>query len=292
AKVLIPQLIDLYDEPYADSSAIPTLLVAKLARQHVTVALGGDGGDELFLGYGTYQWAERLHNPFYRTFRWPIAQLLKFGKQSRFQKAYRMFNTASTTHLPSHIFSQEQLFFTQQEIQALLCHPTDYQFTPSFPKGETPAASQSLFDLSYYLPDDLLVKIDRATMRSGLEARVPLLDHQVVAFALQLSTKLKYRQGERKYLLKQVLYDYVPKHLFDRPKQGFSIPLVKWLREDLKYLIENHLSEKNVNHYRVINYNKVNQIKKAYLAGNDYFYNRMWSLIILHQFLEKHESNK
>jgi asparagine synthase (glutamine-hydrolysing) len=146
---------------------------------------------------------------------------------------------------------------------------------------------QAFFDLQYYLPDDLLVKIDRATMRYGLEARVPLLDYRVIEFGLNLHPDLKFHKGTSKYLLKQLLYDYLPEKLFDRPKQGFAIPLVEWLKGDLKYLIDENLNPDIVKHYGIVKPEMVEMLKNKYLKGNTYFYNRVWVLMLLHQFLKK-----
>ncbi len=310
AKNLIPTLTDIYDEPYADSSAVPTLLVSALARKHVTVALGGDGGDELFLGYGMYDWAKRLQNPLLKPFKSIISKILQLKKTTAFQKASSLFsgdfNTNSSNFANKnnadfekmlHIFSQEQFYFSKKEIKDILKLKNivsdvnndvfNDNLNNNLAKINPPEFRQSVFDMCCYLPDDLLVKVDRATMQYALEARVPLLDYRVVEFALQLSPKLKYKNGERKYLLKQLLYDYVPKTYFERPKQGFSIPLINWLRTDLRFLIEDFLSEKIIKTYDFVDFAEVEKMKKAYLGGNDYYYNRLWTLIVLHQFLTK-----
>jgi asparagine synthase (glutamine-hydrolysing) len=151
---------------------------------------------------------------------------------------------------------------------------------------------QALYDVENYLQDDLLTKVDRASMKYSLETRVPYLDHRIVEMALNISPDLKYRDGITKYILKKVLYQYVPKHLFDKPKQGFAIPLNKWLKSSLKYLIDDYLSEATVNKYGVLNYAAVDACKASYLSGADYMYNRLWQLIILQMFLEKHHSGR
>ncbi len=293
AKQLIPNLVDIYDEPFADSSAIPTMLVSKLAKEHVTVVLGGDGGDELFFGYGMYEWAQRLSNPFLKTFRQPISNILKQLKANKYQKASDLFNYPDEQNLANHIFSQEQSLFSNQELTNLLNHPLNIEPQNIITDSNrilTAMEKQALFDLEYYLPDELLVKVDRATMQHSLEARVPLLDYRIIEFALNLSPKLKYRNGISKYLLKQILYKYTPKEFFNRPKCGFSIPLVEWLQTDLKYLLDDYLNEKIINNFGIVKYEQVKQMKRQFLAGNSYVYGRLWALIILHQFLIKHES--
>lgn len=288
AKKIIPTLIDIYDEPYADSSAIPTLLLSKFTRQHVKVALGGDGGDELFLGYGMYQWASRLQSSFWQGFRTPLASTFRLSKAPRYQKAASMLSYGRKLE-PSHVFSQEQQFFSKREIDLMLLQnfPAFNYNTPNLPRKLNHMEEQAFFDLQSYLPDDLLVKVDRATMHYGLEARVPLLDYRVIEFGLNLNPDLKYHQKTSKYLLKQVLYDYLPAKLFDRPKQGFAIPLAEWLRGDLKYLIEEYLNPDIVKQYGIVKPEVVETLKNKYLKGNLYYYNRVWLLMLLHQFLKR-----
>jgi asparagine synthase (glutamine-hydrolysing) len=288
AKKIIPTLIDIYDEPYADSSAIPTLLLSQFTRPHVKVALGGDGGDELFLGYGMYQWASRLHSGFWSGLRSPLASTFRLSKKPRYQKAAALLSYGRKLE-PSHVFSQEQQFFSKKELDKILNRtlPAFQYGTPNLPRKLNHMEEQAFFDLQYYLPDDLLVKVDRATMRYGLEARVPLLDYRVIEFGLNLNPDLKYHKGTSKYLLKQLLYDYLPEKMFDRPKQGFAIPLVDWLKSDLKYLIDENLNSEVVKYYGIIKPEVVENLVAKYLKGNVYYYNRVWVLMLLHQFLRK-----
>lgn len=290
----VEKLLDIYDQPFADSSAVPTLLVSQMARKQVTVALSGDGGDELFMGYGMYNWAKRLSNPFLQTFRKPIAKLLQQSPKHRHQRAALVFDAPKREKQKSHIFSQEQYFFSEQEIENLLVSTSnsslfpfnDYQHNVS--RNLSAREQQALFDLQYYLPDDLLTKVDRASMQHSLEVRVPLLDHRIVEFALNLDASLKVKDGDSKYLLKQVLYDYVPAEIFNRPKWGFSIPLARWLQNDLQYLIEVYLSDKMVESVGLIRLEVVQKLKADFLEkGKEYLFNRVWVLILLHRFLSK-----
>jgi asparagine synthase (glutamine-hydrolysing) len=311
---LIDTITDTYDEPFADSSCIPTMLVSKLASQYVRVTLSGEGGDELFLGYGAYIWADRLSNPLVRLARKPAADILS-RMSSRYQRVAKLLDYEKSRSLRSHIFSQEQYLFTEKEIEGLLKHQQEVSISESDrfysghymkwamdPNAEGGVAVQerklkaielqALYDVENYLQDDLLTKVDRASMKYSLETRVPYLDHRIVEMALNISPDLKYRDGITKYILKKVLYQYVPKHLFDKPKQGFAIPLNKWLKSSLKYLIDDYLSEATVNKYGVLNYAAVDACKASYLSGADYMYNRLWQLIILQMFLEKHHSGR
>ena len=139
--------------------------------------------------------------------------------------------------------------------------------------------------MKYYLKDDLLTKVDIATMQYSLEARTPFLDYRVVEFALNLSEDLKIKNSVAKYLLKEVLYDFVPKEFFDRPKWGFSIPLAKWLKTDLHYLIEKYLSEEVVRECNVVKFEKVKLLLARFEKGEVYLFNRIWVLILLHRWL-------
>ena len=287
---LVEGLLEIYDEPYADSSAIPTLMVSQLARKHVTVALSGDGGDELFMSYGFYTWARRLQNPFVRAFRKPLARGLHSFGNNRLKRGSTLFDYPSKERIKSHIFSQEQYYFTQEEIGVLLRDKQDITMDESITSKHRRLSAieeQSFFDIKNYLPEELLVKADRASMKHSLEVRVPLLDHRLVEFAVNLSQDLKLRGNTGKYLLKQVLYDYVPVSLFNRPKWGFTIPLRIWLSGELSYLLEKYLSDKVIEECGLVNPEPVRQLKKAFLSGRDYLYNRLWALILLHKWYKE-----
>ncbi|MFP4663028.1 MAG: asparagine synthase (glutamine-hydrolyzing) [Bacteroidales bacterium] len=293
AREMIPDIVENYDEPYADSSAIPTMLLARFASKDVSMVLSGDGGDELFHGYGAYTWAKRLSNPLIRGLRLPIKAGLS-RMSNKHKRASHLFEFSRKEQLKSHIFSQEQYFFSQAEIADIILHHhadeinllEDYSY---FVRELTPGENQAVFDLRYYLKDDLLVKLDRATMKYSMEARVPLLDHNIVEFALNLDPKLKIFKNTKKYLLKETLYDQVPRELFNRPKWGFALPLKQWLKEDLSYLIDDFLSKEIIEKHQVVNYDKVKSMVDNYRRGTDYLYNRLWVLIVLHQFLEKND---
>ena len=287
---LVDDLLDIYDEPYADSSAIPTLMVSKLARKHVTVALSGDGGDELFMGYGFYTWAKRLENPFVRAFRKPLAKSLYSFGDNRLKRGSKVFDYPDKRRMKSHIFSQENYYFTEKEIHALLRKDEKITLDESIhgvSRRLSAVEEQSFFDIKNYLPEELLTKADRASMQHSLEVRVPLLDHRLVEFAINLSQDLKLRGSTGKYLLKEVLYEYVPASFFDRPKWGFAIPLRIWLAGELKYLLDKYLSDEMVEEANLVNAVVVRQLKKEFLAGRDYLYNKLWVLILLHKWYKE-----
>ena len=292
---LVPSLLGVYDEPYADSSAFPTMLVSKLARAHVTVTLSGDGGDETFQGYGMYTWANRLDNPLLRLFRSPL-YLLSQQLGNRYKRAGTLLNYTHKQHLHSHIFSQEQYLFSEQELANILVPSlTDFNFDAinnlSIPTTNgTAAEQQAMWDLKCYLKDDLLVKVDRASMKYSLETRVPLLDTPLIEFAFNLPYSLKVREGYgTKYLMKKVLYELVPRELFERPKRGFSIPLPIWLRGELKYLIDDCLNENFVTACGVVKPAYVRELLQRFEAGENYLYNRIWVLLLLHWWLKEND---
>lgn len=290
---LVPSLLDVYDEPFADSSAFPTMLVSQLARQHVTVTLSGDGGDELFQGYGMYTWANRLNDPKVRLMRKPL-YLLTQMMNNRMKRGGKLFNYPSAQRIHTHIFSQEQYMFSEQELQSLLVKPV-FDFTAinklDVNTGNA-AEQQALWDLKHYLKDDLLVKVDRASMRYSLESRVPLLDLRIVELALNIDYKLKVNQDYgTKYLMKKVLYDLVPRSYFERPKWGFSIPLKEWLQGPLKYLINDYLNDNLVTSFGIVNPGEVKKLLKQFHAGADHVYGRVWLLVVLHWWLDKNSKS-
>jgi asparagine synthase (glutamine-hydrolysing) len=296
--------VDAYGEPFADSSGIPTLLVSKLAKKYVTVALSGEGGDELFHGYGSYKWASRLDNFFIRHSKSIIAKLLKTSSSSRNKRAADMFSISDEDAISSHIFSQEQYFFSADEIGFFLEQKnlspvllsellkyTDTSFTNSLAKIKNnrklfAQEKQALYDLQFYLPDDLLVKVDRASMHYSLETRVPYLDHRLIEEAINVSAFLK-KNPTPKYILKEILYQHIPKKYFDRPKQGFSIPLKHWLKNEMYFLINDYLNEIIIKKVNVIEYKYVQQLLKRFENGEDYLFQRIWLLINLHRWFVK-----
>lgn len=289
---LFEQIPDIYDEPYADSSAVPSLLVARLARQQVKMTLSGDGGDETFMGYGFYRWAKRLENPAVKAFRKPIGHLLK-QLSSRYERISHLFLYEDEKKIQSHIFSQEQYFFSEAEIAGLLS-PDYHAPLPQdaldnhFPRKLMPAERQALFDMRHYLKDDLLVKVDRATMRYSLETRVPLLDYRLIEFALNVDESLKLHGPVMKFLLKELLYDYVPRAYFEgRPKWGFAMPLTEWFKKELRYLPETYLNEQVTREIGILHPETVSGLVKRYFAGSDYLYNRLWIMIMLHKWYLK-----
>lgn len=296
AVALIEDILPVYDEPFADSSAVPTMLVSKMASQKVKMILTGDGGDELFMGYGMYTWAERLNKPWLKASKSLLYPLLRFSPLNRYRRAATLLQFPAGEAMKDHIFSQEQYLFSNKELEEDLLQKSmgnfyTYKGSGGNHRKLSPAEEQAFFDLTHYLPDDLLVKVDRASMKWGLECRVPLLDYEVVEFALNVATQLKMHPEGAKHLLKQVLYQYVPKSYFERPKRGFSIPLVKWLKNELKPLLLATLSKENLVRHGLVKPDYVATLIDRYFKGEDYLYNRIWTLLQLHLWLDKHKAS-
>lgn len=247
ALAVVPQLARLYDEPFADASQIPTSLVARLARQHVTVALSGDGGDELFAGYSRYararkSWEQRQRIPaaLAPILRRTAGLVQQISPHSAHGRRLARLQQRLDTSDPGAFYRSFVSFWPDPG--HLLCQAS-YPHTPFDDTDRYTASRQdsaafvnyiTQLDMLTYLPDDILAKVDRAAMAASLETRVPLLDRNVVTFARHLPMQYKVRSGQGKWLLRQVLYRHVPQTLIDRPKKGFSVPLGQWLRGPLR----------------------------------------------------------
>jgi len=277
----VEQLPDIYHEPFADSSAIPSLIVAGLAKEKVSMVLTGDGGDELFLGYGAHVWAKRIYRKPKSLLR--LASFgLSFGSD-RHKRVAELLNVPDSSSPWSHIFSQEQYLFSQMELSRVLDSSLSGSAVPMpfIPKDfdTEPMHTQALYDLHYYLPDDLLVKVDRATMHFALEARVPLLDYRVVEWALHAPLTDKFNKGESKYILKQILYDVLPKSLFQRPKWGFSVPLAKWMNKELSPLVTKWVEEEGAYSHGFVNFKVAQNYLRRFRSGETRLYNRIWLIL-------------
>jgi asparagine synthase (glutamine-hydrolysing) len=248
ARDVIPRLADMYDEPFADLSQIPTYLVSALARQQVTVSLSGDGGDELFAGYNRYHWTNKIWylSRYLPLKPWlsqkilgtPVESWQRWQQRLPFLPARfgdRLQRMAQLIALDSPEAIYQQLVspgLSSSDIMPDMPEPYLANFNQSHPGH--PIAAFQLIDMLTYLPDDILTKVDRASMAVSLESRVPLLDHRVIEWAWRLPMSLKIRRGSSKYILKQLLYRYVPASLVERPKMGFGVPMDAWLRGPLK----------------------------------------------------------
>ena len=235
ALAIVPELGRLYDEPFADSSAVPTVLISRLARRHVTVALSGDGGDELFGGYTRYGWLEQLASVQRAApppLRRPAAALGRGVR--RIAPGFRAARALSLLDSPDTASLYRSLLSTGAEPAALLPVVTPGMPTQTWEPRLSLRRAAMLDDMCAYLPDDILAKVDRASMSVGLEARVPLLDHRLLAFAAALPEARLADSRGGKALLRRVVERSVPRALIDRPKMGFGVPLARWLAGPLR----------------------------------------------------------
>ena len=279
---LVPQLAGIFDEPFADSSAVPTLCLAQLARQHVTVALSGTGGDEVFGGYRKYmasywmQWYAALP----ATIRSGIKKttsLLPASRQSLWRE--RALLLQRFTSLPPEERPEVQMnqIFSSADVQKMVGHPFPATVLPFLPVAGTAAENLMLFDCEIYLPDDLLVKEDRCTMRFGLEARVPFLDRDLIEFMASLPIQHKVTGTATKRLFKKVAARYLPDRVLRRPKHGFGSPVAEWLRGDLEPIARESLLHANA----YIAGNEVRHKLEEHIAGKADHSRQLWALLML-----------
>ena len=289
AKAVIPKLSWMFAEPFADSSQIPTYLVSKMTREHVTVSLSGDGGDELFCGYMTYPSIDRIWGKMQGVpygVRKLCSDLLihcPFGKNNQVlqTKAY-LLGAKSPEHLYELSNAQEA---SNLDI-ALEKEVYSYKHN-NRPYGELEDTRNRimLMDMEVYHPDDILVKVDRTAMAVSLETRVPMLDKDVVEFAWTIPMEYKKQGEEGKLVLKDVLYRYVPKEMMDRPKKGFSIPIMKWLKEpELRAWAESLIDRKTLEQQGILNPDAVWRIWKDYVE-NDNWRIQIWYILMFQSWM-------
>jgi asparagine synthase (glutamine-hydrolysing) len=301
AREVIPRLATIYDEPFADSSQIPTSLVADLARRHVTVALSGDGGDELFGGYNRHTLAPAL-------WRWPRG-LRRVAATAIGMLSPQQWDTASAM-LPAgfrHASLGDKLYKVaalakcdsgdQLYRRLITCWLDSPELMPSeealhpwlvgWQGGWSVAEAMMLADARGYLADDILAKVDRATMAVSLESRAPFLDHRVFEFAWHLPAALRIRGGRGKWLLRQLLYRYVPRELVERPKAGFAVPIDAWLRGPLREWAEHLLGEARLRREGWFRPEPIRQAWAEHLSGRRNWQHQLWTVLMFQSWQEK-----
>ncbi len=313
---VIPILPDIYDEPFADPSAIPSFLVSQLTRSCVTVALSGDGGDEQFAGYVRY-WStraiERIFRHIPKTLKKSLASVLNAIPSTWIEKCYLPFQQILPQHFRVTNFpdkwqkllrtvNQEQIqelyrmticLWSKEELEnLLLCqdfHIPESQYEKTFEDTkDLPLLSRLMqVDQNTYLPDAMLTKVDRASMAVGLEIRVPLLDRRVLEYSYQIPDYLKYRDGAGKYILKQVLARYVPGELFERPKMGFGVPIDRWFRNELKMMLRDYLSSERLKREGLFNHHLIEKMIKEHLSGKCNHQYRLWAVLMWEMWRER-----
>jgi len=310
---VIPKLPQIYDEPFSDSSQIPTYLVSALARQHVTVSLSGDGGDELLGGYSRYAETIRLWKlidllpPFLRSRiakglatipseRWEevvgwLGSLL--GGQSwhgrtgdRIHKLAKLIEHSGPIELYLKFLTRDPEMAPRVWGDAEESSPLD-RAARSRKKSKDLLGTMSYLDLLAYLPDDILVKVDRAAMAVSLETRVPMLDHEVIEFALSLPSRIKVKDGKGKWPLREILYRYVPQDLVDRPKMGFGVPIEFWLRGPLKEWADTLLNERRIEREGFLDAHRVKRLWNETQSGSRRWHHYLWDVLMFQAWLEE-----
>lgn len=309
ALAVIPQLPEIYDEPFADISQIPTYLVSRLAKTKVTVSLSGDGGDELFCGYNRYVWGERIWRrvsclpPALRRLlaaailkvpaaRWD--ELLRIAN-SVIPKRQRFKSVGDKLHRLAIALSARDGAAFYEALTAKWPNPErvvlgSVAVAQSQGVGALSLEDMMAIDTCTYLPDDILVKVDRAAMACSLETRIPLLDHRVVEFACSLPLHMKVRNGEGKWLLKKVLDHYVPSSLISRPKMGFDVPLDSWLRGPLKDWAERLLAAERLQREGYFNVQQIRTKWEEHLSGRCNWQGQLWCVLMFQAWLDKNAS--
>jgi asparagine synthase (glutamine-hydrolysing) len=304
---LVPRLPELYDEPFADSSQLPTYLVSQMTRKHVTVALSGDGGDELFCGYSRYpavlkRWQKRngagsLGRRFIAAMpEWLVSRAIRTlipsqQGRSRLAVAHRLKAEralASATDL-SEFYRESLSFWNEPECLLNSQAEPEYGLNAPLPEGVPTDNLKTLMwrDLNWYLPDDILVKVDRAAMACSLETRVPMLDPRIVEFALSLPVNYNLSGGVGKQVLRSVLYRHVPQALVDRPKQGFAVPVAVWLRGPLKPWAESLLQPGMIRQQGYLNERVVMAYWHEHLSGREDYSAELWGVLMFLAWMGK-----
>jgi asparagine synthase (glutamine-hydrolysing) len=308
---IISRLAQIYDEPFADSSQIPTYLVAALARRDVTVSLSGDGGDELFGGYNRYLLTSSIWS---KIEKFPLS-IRSFAKRMLIRtspndwdrigkilpndirpKSFgdKVHKLASIIDVQDEEDLYKRMLSQQLEPEQLVINGFEYQTWSgqesarfAILKNNKLFEEKMMFqDLTGYMSDDILTKVDRAAMSAGLETRIPLLDHRIIEFAWSLPHSMKIRNGQGKWLLRQVLYKYVPKDLIERPKQGFGVPLASWLRGPLRAWAESLLDEDRIRKEGYLRAELVRARWFEHLSGDRNWQYWLWNVLMFQSWKE------
>ena len=308
---LIPHIPNAFSEPFADSSQIPTMLISKLARKSVKVMLSGDAGDELFGGYNRYIYANKYWGIIKKvpnSIKAISPKVLKIIPQNILAKLFSLtplandFATRSTSKIQKSfeklsLINDEKSFYKSmteewtEKDNILLSNGVNLDRDPEFLFGDDSKYLEEKMmkaDFLSYLPDDILCKVDRSSMYFSLETRAPFLDRELIDYAFNLPLEFKIRNGESKWVLRKILEKYIPKDFFDRPKQGFAIPISEWMRSDLRDWTEDMLADDILDAHGLFNKNKIGKIKREHLEGHYNHEHKLWSIV---QFNQWYESN-
>lgn len=301
---IIPQLPYFFDEPFADPSAIPTILVSRLARQKVTVALSADAGDEIFAGYNRYDYISRygrkigaipkpLRKMAVAAMENISSEKLPFLRnRQNFHSRYDKLKNLLADPSPFELLKNLSQVFNNREINRLFSSDVIELETAFKSKELANGYNDSLaymmaVDYQTYMADDILQKVDRATMAVSLEGREPFLDQNVIEWAAQLPSDYKYYKGQKKYILKQIVHKYIPKEMMERPKMGFTIPLTTWLSNELKDLVEENLSASSLQAHGLFNVAEVQTIVSEFLSGRKEKHLKVWNLLMFQMWYKQ-----
>jgi len=301
---IIPELPYYYDEPFADSSAIPTILVSRMAREKVTVALSADAGDEIFAGYNRYDYIARYGNKL-RALPKPVRKTAaavmehisseqipylrnKPNFHSRYDKLKNLLNDPS----PAELLKNLSQVFTAKDIAQLFQKsiselPTAHNSSELRNDFYDPLSYMMAVDYQTYMADDILQKVDRATMSVSLEGREPFLDQKIIEWAAQLPSAYKYHNGQKKYIVKQIVHKYIPQQLMERPKMGFAIPVASWLANELKPLVKEHLSAESLSAHGLFREAEIQKLITEFYAGRTEKYLKIWYLLMFQLWYQK-----
>lgn len=301
---LVENLPFYYDEPFGDSSALPTMIVSKLARKSVTVALSADGGDEAFCGYSKYFFLNKFQNIFSNTLK---KELLKIGlnlfnpniveyvnnklpknlKQTNIKDKYIKFQRAINSKSLEDMFQNASSYVDKKEVAKFLKVGKNEDLFKKWNKIENIEFLDQIMAIDYklFMNDDVLTKVDRATMSVSLEGREPLLDHRIIEYMAKVPLDIKYRNKQGKYLLRQILYKYLPKEMVDKPKSGFQIPLNEWLRCELKPLVLKYLDDTKLDE-NIFDVKEINILRKRFFEGQD-IGTIVWFILMYQMWKEK-----
>ena len=304
---VIPYLPNIYDEPFADSSQIPTFLVSQFAKQEVTVALSGDAGDELFGGYNRYVFSDKIFSKIAKApnlIRKLISKTIFSISEDKWDvilgglMSKRFANIGHKLHKVANVLPAESIRDLHFQLISQIHNPSDWLINANEHRtilndgierfAELDLVEQMMaYDLITYLPTDILTKVDRAAMSVSLETRVPFLDLEVIELSALLPMEFKIRNGVTKWALREILYKHVPKDLIERPKMGFAVPLAEWLRGPLKDWAESLLDEKRLHQEGFFNVEFVRSKWVEHLSGNQNWHHQLWNVLMFQAWLEK-----
>lgn len=299
---LLPRLSEIFDEPFGDSSSIPTILVSQLAKESVSVCLSADGGDEIFGGYSKY--TKCLHYrdkilAYPKSLRKAIASIMGMldpnqipflKSQYNFDTKYSKFRNILNSFGIDHILKYTSQHLSDEQVSILLNNeyvsPTT-NFDSNTSLIEDDLSKLKNIDFKTYMVDDILTKVDRATMSVSLEGREPLLDYRLVEFAAQLPCHLKIKNGNKKILIKEIVHRYLPKEIMDRPKKGFGMPVGKWLQSDLKPIVLEYVNEEKLNEHDLLDVKEVLRLRDLVLNGENESPLKLWYILIFQMWYQR-----